>query len=35
VIGRRTLLSYVFAPLRQLKENLALPPDQAAATHGG
>jgi membrane fusion protein len=29
VVGRRSLLSFIFEPLRQLKENLAAPPAQS------
>jgi membrane fusion protein len=30
VVGRRSLISYAFEPLRQLRENMAAPPKQAA-----
>ena len=29
-VGRRTLISYVFEPLRKLKENLAEPTERPA-----
>jgi hypothetical protein len=28
VVGRRSLISYAFEPLRQLRENLATPPER-------
>ena len=30
IVGRRSLISYAFEPLRQLRENLAAPPKQAS-----
>jgi membrane fusion protein len=30
IVGRRSLISYAFEPLRQLRENMAAPPKQAA-----